>query len=890
MVSNCSTTSEGVKNDAPRPVCLRDYTPFPFHLRRVELQVELDRNATRVESRLVLERRVDAPADASLVLNGANLGLVSISLDGAALPGERYSLGSDHLRIDRLPARCELATVVVISPASNLGDEGLMEVGGKLATQCESEGFRRITWFPDRPDVLATYTVTLVGVPADYPVMLSNGHLVGEGILADGRHWVRWEDPIPKPSYIFAIVAGDFATMRDTFLTASGREIALAIYADHDRIDECGFAMGALKRALRWEEDKYDREYDLNLYNIVALTGHVGAMENKGLNLFDANGICADPEISTDGDYLVIERILAHEVFHNWSGNRVTCRDWFQLSLKEGLTRFRDQCFSQDMSAAGVKRIEFVKALQRNQFPEDDGPAAHPVKPREYIEIRNFYTGTVYDKGAELIRMMSCLLGDAPFREAVKRYFSIYDLQAVTTEDFVATVAAASGRDLRQFERWYHQAGRPRLEASGRYDSQTCCYELTLRQFTAPTPGQIEKMPLHIPVLVGLLDGTGRELAPGCSAATLVDGNYLLELRKEEQTFRFDDVASAPTPSILRGFSAPVSLNTDLAPEQLALLMAHDSDPYSRWQAGQTLAIAAIRTLAAEWHAGRPLVVDPVYAEVWERVLQDGRADRALVAELLLLPDEPALSEGLPQIDIDGHKAARDFLLRELALRNRDTLLSLYVELEDTGPYQFTATALGRRSLRNRCLETLLALPEKQIQDLCLAQIEGAGNMTDAFAALAAICHLDCPQRRVALENFYQRWQHKAPVIDKWFNAQALSRMDGAIDAVLALEQHPAMDLMNMPRAMAFYGGFFRQNRIAFNDPSGRGYDMLAERLVLIDSIKPGTTYWLMPQLLQWRRFDPQRQALMKRALERIMAADISKGLYETVSKALAEE
>lgn len=879
-----------MSTDAPQPVRLRDYAPFPFHLHSVELRVELDRNATRVESRLVLERRVDAPINAPLLLDGADLGLASISLDGAALPPDCYELGNDRLCIGNLPDRCELMIVVVISPAVNRGDEGLMELGGKLATQCESEGFRRITWFPDRPDVMATYTVTLIGDPAVYPHMLSNGDLVDEGTFADGRHWVRWEDPIPKPSYIFAIVAGDFAVLRDQYITASGREIALAIYADHERIAECGFAMGALKRALRWEEEKYHREYDLGRYNIVALTGHVGAMENKGLNIFDANGICADPEISTDSDYLVIERILAHEVFHNWSGNRVTCRDWFQLSLKEGLTRFRDQCFSQDMSAAGVKRIEFVKALQRNQFPEDDGPAAHPVKPREYIEIRNFYTGTVYDKGAEVIRMMSCLLGEAPFREAVQRYFDKYDLQAVTTEDFVATVADASGRDLDQFELWYHQAGRPRVEASGSYDSQANSYDLTLRQHNAPSSGQPKKAPLHIPVLAGLVDSAGRELAAGCDAARLVDGNFLLELREEVQTFHFEDVASAPIPSLLRGFSAPVSLHTDLAPEQLAVLMAHDPDPYNRWQSGQTLAIAVIRALAADWHAGRPLVLDDLYAEAWERVLQDRQTDQALVAELLLLPDEPALSEGLPQIDIDGHKAGRDYLLGELARRNRDRLLELYDELTDSGPYQFNAAALGRRSLRNRCLETLLALPDSEIQSLCLAQIEGAGNMTDAFAALAAICHVDCPQRHTGLASFYRRWQHKAPVIDKWFNAQALSRMDGAIDTILALEQHPDMDIMNMPRAMAFYGGFFRQNRIAFNDPDGRGYNMLADRLVLIDSVKPGTTYWLMPQLLQWRRFDSARQALMKQALEKVLAADISKGLFEIVSKALAEE
>jgi len=838
---------------------------------------------------MTLERRQDARSDAPLRLDGAGLVLDAVELDGKPLEAADYSVTEHHLVIPGLPTGCELAISVTIHPSANRGDEGLMEVGGKLATQCEAEGFRRITWFPDRPDVLTRYVVTLVGDPARYPIMLSNGHPVASGELDDGRHWVRWEDPFPKPSYIFAIVAGDFGVLRDKYVTATGRELELAIYADHERIGECGFAMGALKRALRWEEQKYNREYDLDVYNIVALTGHVGAMENKGLNVFDANGICADPEISTDNDYLVIERILAHEVFHNWSGNRVTCRDWFQLSLKEGLTRYRDQCFSQDMSAAGVKRIEFVKALQRNQFPEDDGPAAHPVKPREYIEIRNFYTGTVYDKGAEVIRMMACLLGDSPFREAVQQYFSRYDLQAVTTEDFVAVIESSSGRDLRQFYRWYSRAGRPRIEASGCYDESAKSYELTLRQHLEQTGDKVAE-PLHIPVLAGLLDTKGCVLSSECDQAVLVDGNYLLELRQKSQVFRFENVESRPIPSLLRGFSAPVSLHANLTPEELAVLMAHDSDPYNRWQSGQALAISAIRELAADWHAGRPMLAPAIFQEAWQRVLLDADTDRALVAELLLLPDEPALSEGLPRIDIDGHHAARNFLLRELASGNRAQLMELYHELADPGPYQFSAEAIGRRSLRNRCLETLLALPDPETHRLCADQISGASNMTDAFAALAAICHVDCPQREESLASFYERWQHKAPVIDKWFNAQALSRMEGAVDNILALEQHPAMDIMNMPRAMAFYGGFFRQNRVAFNDRSGKGYTMLAERLILIDSVKPGSTYWLMPQLLQWRRFDSHRQGLMKRALEQVLAADISKGLYEIVSKALAQE
>jgi len=869
---------------------LQDYAPYPFLVHGVELRVELDRQATRVESRLSLERRPGAAPDTPLSLDGHGLGLDAISLDGAPLPESQYQLTANRLVIPALPPRCVLETRVTLDPSANRSDEGLMELSGKLATQCESEGFRRITWFPDRPDVLARYTVTLVGDPALYPCLLCNGHRAAAGELEDGRHWVRWEDPFPKPSYIFAIVAGDFGVLRDSFVTASGREIELAIYADHERIGECGFAMGALQRALRWEEQHYDREYDLDLYQIVALTGHVGAMENKGLNIFDANGICADPEISTDNDYLVIERILAHEVFHNWSGNRVTCRDWFQLSLKEGLTRYRDQCFSQDMSAAGVKRIEFVKALQRNQFPEDDGPAAHPVKPGEYIEIRNFYTGTVYDKGAEVIRMMACLLGDEAFRDAVKQYFSRYDLQAVTTEDFVACVARASGRDLGQFYRWYEQAGRPRLTASGRFDPATASYQLTLTQHTDPTPGQPVKEPLHIPVLTGLLAEDGGELQPLCDDGRLVDGNYLLELREPRQTFHFRQVSSEPVPSLLRGFSAPVSLHVELGDRQLALLMVRDSDPYNRWQSGQALAIATIREMAAQWHAGQPLVPNPVFVDAWLTLLADRETDPALLSELLQLPDEPALSEDLPAIDVDGHRAARDELLRQLASRGRQGLLQCYRELEDRGPYDFDAVALGRRSLRNRCLEILLALPGPAARELCLAQIESAGNMTDAFAALAAICHVDCPQRSAALEYFYQRWEHKPPVIDKWFNAQALSRMEGALDAIMELERHPAMDLMNMPRAMAFYGGFFRQNRCAFHDPSGRAYELLADRLIQIDAVKPGTTFWLMPQLLQWRRHAEPRRSLMRRALERVLAADISSGLYETVSKALAEE
>ncbi|MEQ9463005.1 MAG: aminopeptidase N [Haliea sp.] len=872
----------------PQPIRLRDYAPFPFLVKSVQLQFELDRKATVVESHLLLERKFGGVVP--LQLDGVGLSLDAIALDGEPLPPTQYRVEGDVLSVFDLPPRCTLMTRTTISPAANEGDEGLFELSGKLATQCEAEGLRRITWFPDRPDVLAVYSVTLIGDSAAYPVMLGNGHPVAEGALVDGRRWVRWEDPFPKPSYIFAIVAGDFACLSDEYITGSGRRIELGIYADRERIGECDFAMGALKRSLRWEEDKYGREYDLDVYNIVALTGHVGAMENKGLNIFDANGICADPDISTDADYLIIERILAHEVFHNWTGNRVTCRDWFQLCLKEGLTRYRDQCFSQDMSGAGVKRIEFVKALQRNQFPEDDGPAAHAVKPDEYIEIRNFYTATVYEKGAEVIRMLQCLIGDELFRQGVQLYLERYDLQAVTTEDFIAAIQDASGYDLSQFYRWYEQAGRPQVVASGSYDAATRCYELRLSQSTPATPGQPAKQPFHIPVLAGLLDQSGDELSVHHPDIRMVDGNLLLELRQESRTFRFENMPSEPVPSLLRGFSAPVSLQADLSNEQLAFLWSRDTDSYNRWQAGQSLAINVTRELARHWHAKTPLELDQGFSDAWSALLGDEKTEPGLLAELLALPEEPALSAGLARIDIDGHYAARAYIARQLTANNRQRLLERYHALAVAGPYVFSAEAIGQRSLRNRCLELLLADPDKEVLALCLAQIRSSENMTDGFAALAALCHVDCPERAEGLADFYQRWQHKPPVIDKWFNAQALSRLPNAVDLVLELEQHPAMDIMNAPRAMAFYGGFFRQNRVGFNEPGGRAYDMLAERLILVDGVKPGSTYWLMPQILQWRRFDHGRQELMRAALRKVRDAKISKGLYEIVSKALAGE
>ncbi len=871
-----------------KTVWLKDYQPYPFELHSIELHFELDPERTSVRSIMQFSRRAEH-ADTTLHLDGSNLELDAVLLNDEPLSAADYELDDKALRVLNVPDHFTLCTQVFINPRANQTDEGLFEIHERLATQCESEGFRKITFFPDRPDVLTQYKVTLVGDKERYPLLLSNGHLVDSGEQDDGRHWCRWEDPFAKPCYIFAVVAGDFGCLSDSYQTGSGRHIELNIYADHDRIGECDFAMGALKRSLLWEEQQYQREYDLDLYNIVALTGHVGAMENKGLNIFDANGICADPEISTDQDYSIVERILAHEVFHNWTGNRVTCRDWFQLSLKEGLTRFRDQCFSQDMAGGGHRRIEFVRALQRNQYPEDDGPAVHAVRPDHYAEIRNFYTGTVYEKGAEVIRMMRCLLGDERFREGVRQYLSEHDGEAVCVEDFVAVMQSVSGQDLQQFFRWYGQAGRPQLEARGDYDSRSGEYRLTLTQHTAATPGQAEKLPFHIPVRMELLSADGHVLAANCPNARRVDGEWLVELRDERQTFVFQDVASAPIPSLLRGFSAPVSLDAGLDAHALGVLWAADSDAFNQWQSGQRLAVQQIRELARQWHIKEPLTLGADFEARWAQILQDSEIDASLRSELLTLPDEPVLSEGLEQIDLDGHRAGRNFLIESLARTNGTALMDLYLKLRSDAQPAFEAAQVGRRALMNTCLELLLANPDDDVLALALAQVRSGENMTAMFSALAALCHVDSPIRQQALDEFYQRWQHKPSVIDKWFNAQSLSRAPDALDAILALEQHPDMDLMNLPRAMAFYGGFFRQNRVAFHQPDGRAYDILAERLIFIDSVKPGSTYWLMPQLLQWRRLDSGRREKMRAALEHIQAADISNALRETVDNALAE-
>jgi aminopeptidase N len=873
----------------PPRVRLADYREPDFVVENTDLTFDLDPDRTLVRNRMTVRRSGTAAPAAPLRLDGRLLELVSLAVDGQPVGANGYVVDDDGLTLPDMSDRFVIEIVTAINPSANKTAHGLFALNGKLATQCEAEGFRQITYFTDRPDVLARYRVTLAADKARYPVLLSNGNPVAQGDMVDGRHWVTWEDPFPKPSYIFAVMAGDFGVLRDSFTTRSGREVSLGIYADHDVIPRCAFAMDVVKRSLAWDEEVFGLEYDLDLYNIVALSGWAGAMENKGLNLFEAHGIVTDPETTTDDDYVIIERIIGHEQFHNWTGNRVTCRDWFQLSLKEGLTRLRDQLFIADKLGSGAWRIENVKVLRRNQFPEDDGPAAHPIQPPAYAEIGNFYTGTVYDKGAEVVRLFIALLGWEGFRKGFDLYIQRHDGHAVTTEDFVRAMEDASGRDFTQFRRWYTQGGRPQIAASGVYDAAAKTYDLTLEQSCRTIAGAAPPAPFQIPVAVGLIAYNGTPLSFHADGDARLETT--LELTEARQTFRLSDVAQNPVPSLLRGFSAPVTVKAALSDEDRAVLMAHDQDPFARWDASQTLGIKVIRDLAAASRSGQAMTVPKSFADAFAATLHDTSIGDLLRSQIMSLPDEPVLSEGLATIDLDGHMAGRTLLRRHLAERLKPDLLDLYHARANASPYAPDFEQISRRRLRNACLDLLSALETSDIADLCLAQVKGATNMTDQFEALCILTHYNTSQRDEALDWFYDRWRSNQTVVNKWFNAQALSRAPGAVERIIALESHPAMDMTDMARSLAFYGGFFRQNRVAFHDSSGDGYRFLADRLLLIDQLGRGGSHYVMPQINQWRRYDARRQALMKAELERVAGTqNISKGLRENVMRALAAE
>jgi aminopeptidase N len=874
-----------------RTIHLKDYTPPAFLISDVVLEVHLeDEDQARVEARLTVHRNPKFPdGEVPLILDGDELELEWVKLDGRRLGKGQYRVDAERLTIPNVPQAFSLETSVRTRPRANTKLMGLYASKDGFFTQCEPEGFRRITFFADRPDVMARYTTTIHADRARYPVLLSNGNRVAHG-ASGSTHWVKWEDPFPKPCYLFALVAARLDVLEDTYRTASGRVASLSIFVEPGKLDQCGFAMQALKKSMQWDEQVFGLELDLDHYMIVAVGDfNMGAMENKGLNIFNTKYVLARPDIATDTDFMLIDRVVAHEYFHNWTGNRVTCRDWFQLSLKEGLTVFRDQEFGADMYSRPVQRIQEVRGLRAAQFPEDAGPMAHPVRPQSYMEISNFYTATVYEKGAEVVRMIHTLIGASAFRKGMDLYFQRHDGQAVTTDDFVQAMQDASGVDLARFKRWYDQAGTPRVEASGHYDAAARRFELVLRQSTPPTPGQTDKQPLHIPFAVGLLDGQGHDLPLQLQGEDRASGTTrVLSLREAEQRFSFDNVPSPPVPSLLRGFSAPVQLRYDYSDADLAHLMACDSDAVNRWEAGQRLALAILlRGISARTH-GAGFEAPAAFVAAFGRVLADAAHDPAFTAEALGLPSEGYVGEQMEVIDPDAIHAVRRGLRVQLAAALQGELLATYQAFAVPAAYSPDARSAGQRAIKNACLSYLMELDDEVVRALCLRQFETADNMTDAMAALAAIVNSEWPERSGVLERFYDKWQHEPLVVDKWLAVQAGSRLPDTLAHVRGLTAHPAFDLKNPNKVYALIRTFCT-NQVRFHAADGGGYAFAADHILALDPLNPQVAARLARSFDRWKKFDQQRQAQARAQLERIRAAQgLSKDTLEVVTKALA--
>jgi aminopeptidase N len=876
---------------APKTTLLAQYKPPEFLIETVDLVFDLGEAETGVKSRLSVRRNpASSERTGVLSLDGEARELVSVALDGEKLGTNRYQLSDEALILGDLPDAFTLDIETRITPQNNTELSGLYKSGGNFCTQCEAEGFRRITFFQDRPDVMARYTTTILADQARYPVLLSNGNPVDGGESSGGRHWAKWEDPHPKPAYLFALVAGDLVAVRDSFTTRSGRQVALAIYVRRGDEDKCGHAMVSLKASMRWDEEVFGCEYDLDVFNIVAVSDfNMGAMENKGLNIFNTKYVLARPETATDQDYLDIEAVIAHEYFHNWTGNRVTCRDWFQLSLKEGLTVFRDQEFSADRNSRAVARICDVGNLRAKQFPEDAGPLSHPVRPESYIQINNFYTPTVYDKGAEVVRMIRTLLGAENFRRGMDLYFTRHDNAAVTIEDFARAMQDASGIDLGQFKRWYAQAGTPVVTVEDTYDAAARRYTLTLRQDTAATPGQPVKQPFLIPLAMGLLDLSGAELPTRLAGETAAQaGTRILHFTEARQSFRFEDVPSAPIPSLFRGFSAPVKVE-GLSLDRLKFLAAHDSDPFARWEAGQQAATRILLDLVAARQRGEALTSDPDLVERFRLNLAGQDRDPGFVAETLILPSEAFLAQQMTIVDIEAIHAAREFTRGTLGRALGREFAEAYERLTETGPYRPDSASIGRRALRNACLGYLAVAGSPEAVARAKAQFDAGQNMTDVLAALGVLIDIDCPERRDALAAFYRGWRHDELVIDKWFMMQALSSLPGTLAECRALLSHPDYDSRNPNRVRALVNTLAQGNLLHFHDRSGTGYAFLADQVITIDAFNTTLAARLVQPLGAWRRQDAGRQALMKAELERVLSVSgLSKGTFEMASKSLA--
>ncbi|MGC2410679.1 MAG: aminopeptidase N [Methyloceanibacter sp.] len=877
-----------------RPKLLKDYAPPDYLVDEVDLDIALDPRATRVRSRLRLRANPKvAPGGRPLVLDGEGLSLQSLVVDCKPVSVGDYRLDDKSLTILEVPARpFTLETVTLCEPEANTALSGLYRSRGTYCTQCEPEGFRRITYFIDRPDVLAVFTVRIDAEAGTAPVLLSNGNPLASGdVPGTDRHFAIWHDPHPKPSYLFALVGGNLACIPGTFTTASGREVAINIYVEPGKEDRCSWAMESLRGAMRWDEERFGREYDLDVFNIVAVSDfNMGAMENKGLNIFNDKLVLAAPDTASDADYGAIEGVIAHEYFHNWTGNRVTCRDWFQLCLKEGLTVFRDQEFTADLRSGPVKRVLDVRMLKTHQFPEDAGPLAHPVRPASYIEINNFYTATVYEKGAELCRMLQTLLGREGFRKGLDLYFERHDGEAVTVEDFVDAMADVSGRDLSQFMLWYTQSGTPEIACSVDYDALSKTARLSVNQVVPATPGQTRKEPMLIPLKVGLLGRNGQDLPLQLADGTDVTGG-LLEVTGREQVFTFRDIPAAPIPSLLRGFSAPVRLTISLDPEQVEFLMMNDSDPFNRWQAAQVYATRLLTAAARDGASMEPVTGKEAMrlAQALGATASETSLAAAYRAEFLKPPSESDIARELARdVDPNAVRKAYETLRATIGSKIRATLAEIYDSAAASGPYSPDGESAGKRALRSATLDLLVGTGDQAEIVRALRHYREASNMTDAIAALSILSHLTLPARDEALADFYARWQDEPLVLDKWFAVQARAARPDSVETVRALLSHPKFSLKNPNRVRALIGSFAHANPIGFNRADGAGYEFLASSALDIDRFNPHLGARLLGAFESWRTLEPGRQALAKATLEQLASTELSTDSYEIVTKTLA--
>jgi len=883
-----------MRTEEARPVHLEDYRPPDWLVETVELDVSLDPTATQVRAALTLRPNGNGAAPAPLMLDGESLKLRALKLDGAALPPEQFVATPERLTIAQPPQRrFRLEIETVVDPSANTQLLGLYRSGAIYCTQCEAEGFRRITYFPDRPDVMAVYTTRIEAEKADAPALLANGNLVASGdVPGTTRHFAVWHDPFPKPSYLFALVGGKLACVEDRFRTMSGREVALRIYVEPGKETRCVYAMDSLKRAMRWDETAFGREYDLDIFMIVAVSDfNMGAMENKGLNVFNDKYVLASPETATDNDFERIEAIIAHEYFHNWTGNRITCRDWFQLCLKEGLTVFRDQEFSADQRSRAVERISDVRGLRAHQFVEDAGPLAHPVRPTVYREINNFYTATVYEKGAEVVRMLTRLLGPENFRKGMDLYFARHDGEAATIEQFVQCFADVSGADLTQFMLWYSQAGTPEVVATGSYDAHAQSYRLDLAQSVPATPGQPSKEPMVVPLAIGLVGRNGRDLPLKLGDGRAIE-HGVLTLTKPAETFVFADIGEPPVLSLNRGFSAPIKLVAHLGADDLRFLAAHDADPFNRWQALQTLATRLLVDNTAAVRANGAARQDPGLLAALGAILADGALEPAFVALALTLPGEADIAREIARdVDPDAVFAAHSALRAAVGEHLAEPLFDRYRLLSESAPYQPDAASAGRRTLRNTCLDLLVATRRADASMLAVRQYRAADNMTDRMAALSTLSLCDVPERAAALDDFYSRYADDPLIVDKWLTLQATVPEPATLDRVKALTSHPAFSFANPNRIRALIHTFALANQKEFNRADGAGYDFVVDTVLALDPKNPQVAARLLSAFKSWRMLEPTRRARAQAALRRVAAApSLSPDVSDIVQRALAKD